>query len=126
MTLVEFLTARIERDEMVAKWSMDTDAALWPAIASTNLGALPNFDVSMATLEHLGAHNPHRVLADCAAKRRLIDAFARSVDVMDRVAPIEELEYVGAKTLSILSRFGLQLLALPYADHEDYQQEWAI
>lgn len=51
--------------------------------------------------KHVARHDPARVLAECRAKRRLVEelgAFRRGA--------------------------ALRLLAMPYADHPDYRQEW--
>jgi hypothetical protein len=47
--------------------------------------------------------DPARVLAECAAKRRIVEMYAGQ----------HGQPYV------------LHFLALPYADHPDYRQEWA-
>ena len=49
---------------------------------------------------HIARWDPARVLAECEAKRQLI-------------------ERVGNPDWA-----GFRILALPYADHPDYQQEW--
>lgn len=49
--------------------------------------------------EHIAAWHPTRVLAECAAKRRLVEASAGNEKV-------------------------LRILAEAYADHPDYRDEW--
>ena len=96
MTITEFLEARIAEDEKQA-------------------------------LKHQGSASSHgwgdyiaRVLAECAAKRAIIEL----------VDQVEAMEY------QITNEWGggfegtgeniLQALAAAYKDHADYQQEWAL
>lgn len=56
----------------------------------------------------------HRVLAECEAKRQIVEAYAGM-----EALPSEEQREQRA-TL----RWACQLLAAPYADHPDYREEW--
>lgn len=63
---------------------------------------------------HIARHDPARVLAECEAKRRIIERqqlFAGAVDAAD-LSVLDELAGV------------LRLFALPYADHPDYDETW--
>ncbi|MDQ0619393.1 DUF6221 family protein [Arthrobacter globiformis] len=64
---------------------------------------------------HVARHDPARVLAECAAKREILDECA---DVLSHGG----WEYSDTPDLaqSILGS-----LAAVYADHPEYQQEWA-
>ena len=75
MTLAEFLIFRITDDEELARIGCDD---LIPA----------------------DCWRPERILAECEAKRRIVERWRE------------------------LHPDVLRLLALPYADHADYQQEW--
>jgi hypothetical protein len=97
MTLVEFLKARLDEDEQVAKAASDPGGPHLPA----------------AQLEHARRHDPARVLAEVEAKRRIIDAH-HPVDPCD--AHDASFETISCDTLL--------LLALPYADHSDYDEAW--
>jgi hypothetical protein len=88
MTLTEFLLARIAEDERAAN-------ADW-----SNLG-----------------YDPARVLAECEAKRRILDLH-RSGEVCDPCSG-----WLGTDPAADCPT--LRLLALPYADHPDYRAaEW--
>ena len=98
-------------------------------------------------LDHLARWSPTRVLAECEAKRRIVtlhqdwpvlveteptfepglrdaDLGTLTVSVQKRIAWLTEREYV--------ARFGMEppttpillALALPYAEHPDYLDEW--
>jgi hypothetical protein len=56
---------------------------------------------------HVARHDPARVLAECEAKRRIVDSEG---------SPYVEGHVPATRTL--------RFLALPYADHPDYRQEW--
>jgi len=137
MTITEFLEARIAEDEAAAKaatpgpweWEPETDgwgdcgpdlvtvAKLPPypdgsqSPVETVIGSWGHdangITVEPADAQHIARHDPARVLAECAAKRAIIelsvnwDGFTRNVDV-------------------------LRALAAVYADHPDYQEAWAV
>ncbi len=62
--------------------------------------------------QHIACHDPARVLAEIDAKRRIIDA----LDVTeDRQIPAEAW-LVGNEIK--------KAIALPYAGHPDYREEW--
>jgi hypothetical protein len=90
VTLTEFLLARIAEDEATAQgWQVGSIV------------------------------NPARALAECEAKRRIIDGAVEvaRVDLNEPVDPDDQgLRDVGVKILCAL--------ALPYADHPDYLPEW--
>lgn len=81
-----------------------------------------------ACAAHIARHDPARVLAEVDAKRRLIDLHPHSV-WPTRKGPghlycgtcHEEDGVIGGDGHHCLT---LRLLALPYADHADYREEW--
>ena len=103
--LDEFLLARIAEDKRLA-----TDAAAVGAAA----GPVAGFD-------------PARVHAECSAKRRIVLACRESRP---------DSGFLGARPPGMgdfplsphdqhqLAALTLALLALPYADHRDYREEW--
>ena len=100
MDLAEFLLARIAEDEFAAQDSLERGFGGWEWLA--DLGV--NFEART----HIVRWHPARVLAECDAKRRIVQCLAMYEPHIDTNQ--DEI---------------LQLLALPYADHPDYQQEWA-
>jgi hypothetical protein len=140
MTLVEFLTARLDERERMAKaardaapppWErrydedgddrwMDITASDGTAVIDTETGANgPPIEVA----EHFALNDPAWVLADVESKRRIIQLHSTS----------ETSDFEG-KSLTITycpicQNDGecptLRLLALPDARHPDYLPEWA-
>lgn len=125
MTLAEFLLARIAEDEAKAKaagdfpWYVGNAGLLWEVA----IGTSPDDDravviadaLSQQTAEHIARWDPVRILADCAAKRRLV------VETQ-KFDSDPQYDAFGAETTyehAVLSH-----LALPYADHPDYRDEW--
>jgi hypothetical protein len=102
-TLAEFLLARIAYDEHGARMLRDASD-----------------DLSMVELR-LGHRIVERVLAECEAKRRIVHEFDR-LGSMDADGQADG----GAAAMAIMDglEVAMRALALPYADHEDYRQEW--
>ncbi len=97
--LVEFLRARADEDESEARAMIE--------------GAPPGYGKASG-----GApRNPHRVLAEVDAKRRIIDAC--SGDEPGTTYYLDNPDVVDGLNLRVL-----HLLALPHADHPDYRPEW--
>lgn len=103
MTLTEFLLARIAEDLAVAtelqSWNADGIASGMDCLTSAEFRHIEHFDAE-------------RVLAECEAKRRIIDRYENTT-FDDWAEPDREYE-----------RWILPLLALPYADHPDYEEPW--
>lgn len=111
MTITEFLLARISEDEAAAKNAKPEDW-WWD-------GAYVNMDDPFAAFPvH---NNPARVLAECAAKRAIIEraVAAESYRTCDNLEDAMNDGEVFA--LDHVRR----ALAAVYKDHPDYEQEWA-
>jgi hypothetical protein len=121
--LDQFLLARIAEDKRVA-----TDAAGahgredWiPADVPEDSG------LAGAAAELVARYDPARVLAECAAKRKLVMACRDARP---------DLAFLGTRPRGMadfplapsgphqLAAFTLAVLAMPYADHPDYRDEW--
>lgn len=113
MTLTEFLLARIAADEELAQTAIrpeemhpwgdrslpQTSPAQWADEVNGYLGGPWG--------EHCGNWNPLRVLAECAAKRRMVTLAA-------------ELDLKALDSEPWVAEQFLIRLAAPYADHPDY------
>lgn len=112
-SLAQFLFARLDEDEQAARRAGDsfrqigetgilvaTEGDQVEECATANWGGIA---------EHIVRHDPARVLAEVDAKRRLIGWVLRWPL---RPHPPSSVDGV------------LELLALPYASHLDYREEW--
>lgn len=108
-TLTEFLLERIAEDEAVAA------AAREHEFLSSARDASP----LRWAKDHLGYGsvfvNSGRVLAECEAKRRIVELHEPGVD-SPCVSECYSGDNHGCETL--------KTLALPYADHAAYREEW--
>ena len=109
MTLTDFLLARIEDDEKTARrptgrvYADDDGCVATPEDEwADGSDRLPNHHNTWALI-----HDPARVLAECEAKRRIVE---REVNAANRMTYRRLLTLVD--------------LASVYADHPDYRDEW--
>lgn len=109
MELSEFLLARIAEDEESARAA----SSVLPS------GPDPSY-VSLADglLRMQQRFDPARVLAECEAKRFVIDAL-RGYEPSDEWGVEPDIGKRANNAAGALRR-----MALPYADHPDYDEEW--
>jgi len=128
--LVEFLRARLDEDERDAKaatpapWEYDADDQIVYTMHDGPGGDLVGDEVAYVRrrgMEHIARHDPARVLAEVEAKRRILEE-ASGADWLPANARDDEPEY--AYGIARAWNDALKLLALPYADHADYREEW--
>lgn len=117
MTLTDFLLARIQEDDEAAR-SIASAPPVYEHFGDTAIEAAANLAVSEGAWDETGAFlqrfaDPARVLAELEAKRRIVEAVTTG-----------PMAVVGAGEPSPWSLKMLGILALPYSDHPDYQQEW--
>ncbi len=122
MDLPDFLLARIAEDEAYAKVKLRLEGE--PSTTSPDGGDLAGFLQRLIEMcgedpetQRMMAHveagmrsptDPMRVLADCDAKRQMVQRLTGPGNDGSAVRDV-----------------GLGLLALPYAAHPDYRQAWA-
>jgi hypothetical protein len=152
LTLTDFLLARIADDEAAARDAMDRAGAIWHrelgrSIQDQNGGHVVDYVDDDDAAAHIARHDPARVLAECEAKRRIVQ-FHKSWPVLAETPPTLEADprdvtamtYRMSKQIAWTTEqkyretFGeepptgpmLRALAAVYADHEDYRAEWAL
>ena len=134
VTLTEFLLARIAEDEGRAKMSyrLRSDVSpfdhfeIAPGVHRVNG---ENY-TAREMLERFYEPAPDaRVLAECEAKRRIVEwcgereqVYVGTIADADR-EPTPDMFVPGALR-NPADAVVLRFLALPYADHPDYRQEW--
>jgi hypothetical protein len=106
MTLAEFLLARIADDEVQARFVQAEQNAGPYGSASSEWGYLWHDEYDLLYVA------PARVLAECEAKRRIVELWqavgGEQDDAFDRVTFYRTV----------------RVLALPYSAHADYQDNW--
>ena len=132
LTIAEFLLARIAEDDELARkatrakprdYDSKAPGAAWEAtdngMVSGNKEALWDCEGSTSLCmnpvhaQHVAAWDPARVLAECAAKRAIIECGQEVKDYHDEYA-------VELRDVSLMA------LAAVYADHPDYGKGWEV
>lgn len=118
MTIVEFLTARLAEDEADAmaspgdqRWEADPVNESFAQVVSSD-GGVTNGVLQTSDAVHVARWDPARVLAEVAAKRRVIEMTPVVYGLNDPTAE--------AHHMLVLAH-----LASVYADHEDYFVGWS-
>lgn len=119
MTLADFLSARLDEDEAVARMIAPSGVILiGPGLSSD----AARFDFA-------------RVLADVEAKRRIVEVYLSERsrrDVLQRedAREVEDERQMTQRRTSAARCRGLEIaaefLAQPYASHPDFRPEWRI
>ncbi len=116
MTLTEFLLARIAEDEHPARMASEG----W---------------VSGDGMLELGCWDEKRVLAECEAKRRIVEMAQTATSQETEFRALADANPLSEEAADMLAIMGgvrtaadaaCESLAAVYADHLDYQQEWAV
>lgn len=111
VTIIEFLTARLDEDEKFARWAAEEVGDGHWQQRNVRIVTVADRDREVADyaiaecIEHIVRHDPARTLAECVAKGAVIAA---------HLSPRSQGALGGV----------IQVLAAVYSDHPDYQQEW--
>jgi hypothetical protein len=151
-TISDFLLARIAEDEAEARaaqpggwYAQGGGQVMLPAPWSRRPWTENAVVVSPATTigpqgqsdaDHIARWDPARVLAECEAKRRLVELHAIQVE-RDRQSPFDPATGAERSEWAVdlycdvcgwvsVACDTLHALASVYADHPDYQQEWRL
>jgi hypothetical protein len=116
MTLTEFLLARTAEDEAVALGLLAKHSRQYQhsGPAAEVWSDSDDNEVEGVSL------SPTRMVAECEARRRIVEHHGQSVVEGDLCSICTEVgpDAQGWPCLT------LRLLALPYSDHEDYDEAW--
>lgn len=143
-TLAEFLLGRIEEDEAEAQAASPgpwrTSAEQDEVLAVDGILVCDGFALSgpqtRATTRHIALHDPVRVLAECAAKRAIVDqcrdryaiAYRESERLLASAFNQEAVHLEGSRG-PIWPHKGAEMilhaLASAYSDHPDFDPGWA-
>lgn len=144
MTIVEFLLARIAEDEAIAR-AASPGRWQYGGVASVGGGTLYDETRRIADIAyeqpedhdgsivrhlltseadangaHITRHDPARVLAECEAKRRIVEDLAKPY-IVERRRLMGGWPSWGDENPDLL-----RLLTLPYAGHADFREEWRL
>ena len=146
--LATFLRARLDEDDQVAKRSIEYSGMHLNGGSATHLGIWNVEDRSTGTFvvvqdqwnrtaevvptyggmhtDHIARHDPARVLAEIAAKRQILDEHFNVNEGSCGTCVEGKWGYPthGGSLPQDYPCPTLRLLALPYADHPDYRDEW--
>jgi hypothetical protein len=129
MDIIDFLETRISEDEAVAQaaspapWEWFAKAgtpapALYGGDKQTVLDACSDKGSGYLSSKaedraYIAQFNPGRILAECAAKRKML-------------ANVPLVATDMASGVGVTSEYVLMCMASPYRDHPDYQEGWSI
>lgn len=134
MRIDDFLLARIAEDEWVARPFRNDLGDVRPWRCDEIGGTVRNGprplggpgDVAQASThlaaEHIARHDPARVLAECAAKRAIVELHWTAIDQTGAVDGPPLCNECGGDYWPCQT---LRLLALPFASHPDFDPAWA-
>lgn len=127
--LASWLLALIADDEAAARLAL---SARWSVIdgtvvfrqGTTDTVIVKDAAAQIRDLEHIARHDPARVLADCAAKRKVVDVAHRMIlDASDEGNDMLMKERVLTfRSAQII----LTALAQPYADRPGFDPAWKV
>lgn len=133
MTITEFLLARIADDEANARAAIADDgdsdegfAGQYAKLIQPPSGVgLAQGGFGEAAARMIATYAvPRRVLAECEAKRRIVDTSERMMlDADDAENQMSAKERMFAATCA---HANLRALASVYADHPDFAPEWRV
>lgn len=133
--LVAFLEARLNEDEAAARKAAfgsgewDTSGPGYPEAPEVRVVDNVRSDLfetsNVFIAEHIARWDPARVLAEIAAKRRIMEEFdnARENFRNDPAPGAWESTHRADERLRTLDLV-VRLLAAPYADQEDFDESW--
>lgn len=121
MTLVEFLTARLDEDQQFAnraggqRWREIDEDGRTPDVVDGDRSSVIDIEgtgyLPRSSAAHIARHDPARVLAEVAAKRRIVAEYEAHVRAV-------------GEGLSVPLGRVVRALAVVHAEHPDYREEW--
>lgn len=146
--LVEFLNARIADDKREARAAISGQADPENGWGVEGRAVTPHVGIIHEGVQraHVAKWNPARVLAECEAKRRIVELHESWPVLVQQQPTFEPIDDADPSRLTIRAsqqlawlteqeyrdRFGdepptapmIRVLALMYADHPDWREEW--
>lgn len=133
MTIRDFLEARISEDELAATEGISGQADPASGWGYKDHALTPHVGIihEAVQAEHIIRWHPARVLAECAAKRAIIDEHStQEVASLDRetwAQPFIVCKRCAMGVRQIVAPCPtIKAIAAIYADHPDYKDEWKV
>lgn len=122
--LIVFLRARLDEDERIAREAdaISRDAML--DLYEDLIKSRPLDDQRRAYGVHISTFTSGRMLWDIAAKQQIVDACVTAHAKVERLVGEHETTEAGRAWRAGALLEVLRILALPYASHHEYRQEW--
>ncbi|MEU4387243.1 DUF6221 family protein [Promicromonospora sp. NPDC023805] len=120
MTITEFLTARLDEDESIARTA--DSATSHPGEAHGEPAVAAPF---LPEQRHIDRWSPTQVLVDIAAKRTIVETYEELGRVLAKALDSGSADEV-AVTRNLFAGLQVAVLAhaMVFADHPDYRAEW--
>lgn len=130
MTIDEFLSARLDELETLARRAIESGFDQWGtsgfeiryvspgSLRGDGLGASVAMTVTSKPAAHIAYHDPAYVLADVAAKRKILRDFIELRDDPTRLN-----DAAGHMCFHVMLRV-VVTLTQPFAEHPDFSPEW--
>ena len=123
ITILEFLRARLDEDEQDAQAAAKVRFDQAKDAPSERAEVLAVQPPGSKVEAHVARWNPTRVLAEVEAKRQIVELCHSYIEAgMIQPGTTPDDDAAGAE----LGEVVLRALALPYADHPDYNPAWAV
>lgn len=127
--LIEFLKARLDEDQQEAlaaapgPWRANAEQDEVLAVDGETVadGFALSGQQLRATVRHIALHNPARALREVEAKRRILNGCEEAIDEFEQQRTGGKMN---TRWVRLNAEHLLRLLALPYADHEGYHEDW--
>ena len=137
MTITEFLLARITEDETAALAAVDGQADPENGWGYEGRTLIPHVGIihHAVQAEHITRWHPYRVVAECAAKRAIVERYVDNLDLAlsyrnpkwrDAMNDQDRIEHRMQEARAATSLEACVALAAIYADHPDYQTDWKL
>jgi hypothetical protein len=122
--LAQFLLARITEDELVARTSIESGGGEWWTVNEISNKFGDDSD-GLADAAHIARFSPERILAECDAKRRVLDdhfPHRRDEEAVVLCVTCSDRAELAAPQPWPCST--IRALALPYTEHANYREQW--
>lgn len=127
--IADFLLKRIGEDEYLARTCLLEENLhpygdeRIPAIDPSEWGNLARNYLGGEMGEHCAQQHPLRTLAECSAKRAIIESLTSTAAAHANETNLGQKLVLAGMDTGL--RLALQYLTLPYRDHPDFNEDWA-